>query len=266
MPTLQHAIFADTVTGLADALKRDGYHLILGATEYLQSEEDAFAENFLSRRPDGFVLTGTLHSRRTLDRLQRGGLPIVETWELTDKPADMVVGFSNEQAAYTMTSTLVARGYRRIAFVSEPSRYNERARRRDEGYRRALAELGCEPLPIRHVGKPAVPRLEDGAAALREALADHPDAIFFTSDVYAAGAVLEARRLGLAVPDELGIAGFYDLDIARLITPTLTTVHIPAYDIGFRAGLAITGRLLGRPVEPVTTVPFVVVERGSTRP
>ncbi len=267
IPSLQHQIFADMVTGLTDALRRDAYHLVLGATGYLPGEEDTLVETFLGRRPEAFLLTGTTHSRRSADRLSRAGLPIVETWELTKRPIDMVVGFSNEAAAHAMTTRLAACGYRHIAFVAGPTRVDDRARPHEQGYRRALTELGYEVLPIRSFGKPTAPRLEEGGLMLRSLLeaSPRPDAVFFSSDIYAVGALLEARRLGLSVPEQIGIAGYHDLEIARLVDPPLTTVHVPAYEIGLLAGQNIVARLAGLAAEPEITVPFVVVERGSTR-
>jgi LacI family gluconate utilization system Gnt-I transcriptional repressor len=265
IPTIQHAIFADTVTGLSEALRPHGYHLLLGETGYRREDEDALIEAFLARRPDAFMLTGVVHSRRSRNLLRRSGVPVVETWELSRSPLDMVVGYSNEQAAHVMTRYLAERGYCRIAFVSGPSATNERARRREVGYRRALEELGLPVLPIATIGEPSAPRLEDGAAVLDSILSHKPDAIFFTSDIYAVGAILAATERGLNVPEQLGVAGFHDLPIARVVRPGLTTVHVPAHEIGARAGETILVRLRGEETPRSSVIPFTIVPRGSTR-
>lgn len=265
IPTMQHAIFADTITGLSAALRPEGYHLVLGETGYLSAEEDALVEAFLARRPEGVLLTGVTRSPRTRDLLKRAGVPVVETWELTNSPIDMVVGYSNEKAAHEMTAWLAERGYKRIAFVSGPSRTNERARRREVGYRRALKELGLPALKIFTIGAPAAPQVEDGAVILPEVLAEKPDAIFFTSDIYAVGAIQEAKRRGIAVPKELGIAGFHDLAIASVIEPTLTTVHVPGREIGYIAGRNILARIRGEPAPQLSAIPYSIVARDSTK-
>jgi LacI family gluconate utilization system Gnt-I transcriptional repressor len=267
IPTVQHAIFADTVSGLSDALGPHGYQLMLGNTGYRRTEEDAFIEAFLSRRVDGIMLTGVTHSKLSRDRLSRAGLPTVETWDIAENPIDMVIGYSNERAAYSMTCRLAALGYRTIAFVSGPSRTNERARRREMGYLKAVEHLGLQALPILRIGEPAAPRIADGASALIRLLrpGSKPDAVFFTSDIYAVGAIQEAQKRGLIIPEELGIAGFHDLEIGHVVRPALTTVHVPAYEIGHHAGLSILARLAGRPVDRILEIPFRIVERGSTR-
>lgn len=265
IPTLQHAIFADTITGLSDVLRPHGYHLLLGETGYRRDDEDALVEAFLAHRPDAFMLTGVTRSKRSRELLTRSGVPVVETWELSRSPVDMVVGYSNEEAAAAMTRYLAGRGYRRIAFVSGPSRTNERARRRETGYQRALEGLRLPVLPIRTIGEPSAPTLEEGAGILDAVLADRPDAIFFTSDIYAVGALLAAQERGLAVPRRLGIAGFHDLPIARVVRPGLTTVHVPAHEIGVRAGTNILARLTLAPAPRVSAIPFTLVPRESTR-
>jgi LacI family transcriptional regulator, gluconate utilization system Gnt-I transcriptional repressor len=265
IPTVQHAIFADTITGLSSAIGPEGYHLLLGETGYSRTEEDALIAAFLARRPEGVILTGVTRSTRGRDLLIRTGVPVVETWELTSSPIDMVVGYSNLKAAYAMTEWLAGRGYKRIAFVSGPSRLNERARRREAGYRRALKDLGLPILDIISIGAPAAPRLEDGAAILPEVMLQKPDAIFFTSDIYAVGAIQGAKNFKISVPEKLGIAGFHDLPIASVITPTLTTVHVPSREIGYIAGRNILARIKGEPAPQLSAIPFTIKARESTR-
>jgi LacI family gluconate utilization system Gnt-I transcriptional repressor len=266
VPTIQHAVFADTIQGLADMCRGHGYHLMLADTDYSVANEDALVEAFLGRRPDAMVLTGITRSPAARAKLLRARIPVVETWELTDAPIDMVVGYSNERAAYAMTKAIAARGYRRIAFVSRPTEGNERTERREQGFRRAIAELGLPALDVPCIGASRNIVPEDGAQALLDLLAKQPDveAVFFTNDVYAVGALAECRRRGIGVPG-LGIAGFHDLDIARMVSPTLTSVHVPAYEIGRRAGELLMRRLAGggREVSRVELA-FTVAEREST--
>ena len=266
VPTIQHAVFADTIQGLADVCRPLGYHLMLADTDYSVAGEDALIDAFLSRRPDAIVLTGITRSPGARARLLAAAIPLVETWELSDDPIDTVVGYSNEAAAHAMTLALARRGYRRIAFISRPTAGNERTERREQGYRRAVAELGLPALDISTIGESRNIVPEDGGRALLDLLARDPgvDAVFFTNDVYAVGALAECRRHGIAVP-RLGIAGFHDLDIARMVSPTLTSVRVPAYRIGQLAGEALMRRLSGDVGGPRRVELAVeVMEREST--
>jgi len=267
VPTIQHAVFADTIQGLSEVCGREGYHLMIAGTEYSVAEEDALIQAFLTRRPDGMVLTGVTRSARSRKLLRKAGLPIVETWELSNSPIDMVVGYSNYRAAYEMTAALAARGYRRIAFLSRPTANNERTSRREAGYRQALADRGLPVLDVIEVSAARDIEPEHGGKALADLLTRDPavDAAFFTNDVYAVGALAWCRRNAIAVPDRLGIAGFHDLDIARMVSPSLTSVHVPAREIGRHAAEMLLRRLGDKPIEANRVeLPFRIVEREST--
>jgi LacI family gluconate utilization system Gnt-I transcriptional repressor len=268
VPTLRHSLFADTIEGMSDVLAEAGLDLIVANSRYRADVEESQIRTLLERRPDAIVLTGLTHTPEARDLLKSAGIPVVETWESTDEPIDVAVGFSNRDAAAAMTAALVAAGYRRIAFVNGPSETNERARHRAEGYRAAMAAARLPPLPIEVVRDVGAIRTETGGRVLRKLLKHEtrPDAIFFTSDVFAVGAILECRALGIGVPDALGIAGFHDLEMGRLVSPTLTTVHVPALEIGRRAGEIIRARLSGSGGEQTDELPFRIIRRESTRP
>lgn len=268
VPTLRHSLFADTLEGLSDVLREAGLDLIVASSLYRSDVEESQIRAMLERRPDALVLTGLTHTAEARALLAGTGIPVVETWESCDEPIDMAVGFSNRDAARAMTAMLARRGYRRIAFVNGPSEMNERARHRAEGYGEAMAQAGLAPLPIEVVTEDGAIRPETGARALATLLAGtpRPDAIFFTSDVYAVGAIIACRELGLGVPDDLGIAGFHDLDMGRVVTPRLTTVHVPALEIGRQVGAAILARMSGQS-EALKRydLAFEIIERESTR-
>jgi LacI family gluconate utilization system Gnt-I transcriptional repressor len=269
VPTLRHSLFADTIEGMTDVLAEAGLHLILANSGYRTDVEEGQIRAMLERRPDAFVLTGLTHTAEARRLLQTAGMPVIELWESADEPIDMAVGYSNRHAARAMTLALVQSGYRRIVFVNGPSDTNERARHRAEGYAAALDEAGLQPLPIEVVDDVGAIRVETGAKVLRDILHDQPDvdAIFFTTDVFAVGAILECRARGIAVPERLGIAGFHDLEIGRLVYPTLTTVHVPATDIGRLSGEMILARIAGQINQPHRReLPFRIVRRESTRP
>jgi LacI family gluconate utilization system Gnt-I transcriptional repressor len=267
VPTLRHSLFADTIEGMSDVLAGAGLDLIVANSRYRADVEESQIRTLLERRPDAIVLTGLTHTPEARELLKSAGIPVVETWESTDEPVDVAVGFSNRDAAAAMTEALVAAGYRRIAFVNGPSETNERARHRTEGYHAALSAARLPPLPIEVVNDVGAIRVETGGKVLRKLLRNktRPDAIFFTSDVFAVGAILECRTLGIAVPDEVGIAGFHDLEMGRLVSPTLTTVHVPALEIGRRAGEIIRARLAGDAADTAEELPFRIIRRESTR-
>jgi LacI family gluconate utilization system Gnt-I transcriptional repressor len=214
------------------------------------------------------MLTGLTHTRASREILRNFGIPVVETWETAEEPIDMIVGYSNRDAAHAMTWELIRAGYRRIAFVNGSSTGNERARLRAEGYLAAMREAGLPAPPIYVVEHDADIRPEIGARSLTAVRQQTPDvdAIFFTSDIFAVGAILACRELGIGVPDQLGIAGFHDLEISKVVSPSLTTVHVPATEMGRRAGHMLLGRLASTgAAQGRHDLGFSIVLRESTR-
>lgn len=262
VPTVSSAIFDDSVQGIADGIGPEGYQLIIGESRYSPEREEALALALLGRRPDGLVLTGTVHSQRLRDRLKDAGLPVVETWDLTDDPIDGVVGFSNFDAGYAMTANLLDWGYRRIAFIGGAEEARSRARR--AGYEACLADRGSAGDPV--TAFTAGLSMGDAAATF-EALVDrHPDidAVFFASDTTAAGALFACQRRGWPVPDRIALAGLGDFEIAAQMVPALTTVRVPRYDIGRKAAQMILSRLNGSATEPqALDLGFEIIRRES---
>lgn len=264
VPTFDNRDYAKTIHAMAEVLRAAGYHLLLGHHGFSIDEEEAMIGAFLGRRPDGFFLHGRRHTPGAVRLLRSAGIPIVESGDLTGRPLDMVVSYSNFDAAKALTDYLIRKGHRRIALVCGPWGESERHRERWRGYRAALREHGIPYAAGRVLEKQLSGKT--GAAALLALLGRDPkiDAIFFTSDVMAVGALLECLRRGWAVPERVAIAGFDDQEIASQVVPSLTTVQVPREEIGRRAGEMLLDRLHGRPIgRKAADVGFKIIERES---
>jgi LacI family transcriptional regulator, gluconate utilization system Gnt-I transcriptional repressor len=264
VPTLANSIFAETVEGMTDVLREHGYQLLLGNAGYSPETEEALVAAFLGRQPDGLILTGVQHTRRVRAQLRDARMPVVETWELTDAPIDLLVGFSNFEAARRMTLALIARGYRNIAFAGVDPASEPRSGRRQAGYCSAIEAQGRTPI-IFTVAHEAGQTIHNGARAMAQMLQDRPevDAVFFANDFLALGALMECARRKLAVPGRIAIAGFGDFEVAREVIPSLTTVRIPGRDIGRRAAAMLVERLAGQKTEMRLDLGFEIVLRDS---
>ncbi|MBC7995922.1 MAG: LacI family DNA-binding transcriptional regulator, partial [Rhizobacter sp.] len=139
VPTITGPVFMQMVESLTASLADAGYQLMLGQSGYTQSREDALLDAIIGRRPDGIVLTGIMHSPEGRRRLLASGIPVVETWDLTPTPIDMLVGFSHAQAGAAVAQHLHAKGRRRVALVSGD---DERAQRRNRGFIDEALRLG----------------------------------------------------------------------------------------------------------------------------
>lgn len=267
IPTITGSIFMEMVQSLTQSLANAGYQLMLGQAGYENSREDALLETIIGRRPDGVVLTGIMRSEQGRKRLLASGIPVVETWDMTASPIDMLVGFSHEQVGVEVAQFLHARGRRRVATISAN---DERAVRRNKAFSDTalalgMAAPGATAVPSHIV--PAPTSMVSGRAGLRALLEQHPDidALFCSSDLVALGVMVEAGVQGIAIPDRLAVIGLGDLDISRNLQPPLTTVRIDGTRIGNIAARFIIERAEERIVaEPVCDIGFSIIERGST--
>jgi LacI family gluconate utilization system Gnt-I transcriptional repressor len=177
----------------------------------------------------------------------------------------MAVGVSNFETAYTMTMHLAAKGYRRIGFVSTPIHSNDRLQQRRTGYKAALRDLEMEAMDSLEIEVPITS--EGGARALVELLERHPemDAIFFSSDTLAVGAVQECHRRGWKIPGRIAIAGYGDAELSAQLVPPLSTVRVNRYDMGRRAVRQLLAKLGGeRNLPAIVNVGFEIVDRATT--
>ena len=256
--------FATSMQGLVDALDGNRYHLMFAQTGYSEMLEMDVVGAVLPFRPAGVVFTGVVRSDATRTSLQRLGIPILEMWGYRPDPIDMLIGFSNHEGGRLMGDHLGRQGYRRICYCGHAQ---DRGAERLGGLREGLAPHGAELVQV--LPMEGTRGILDGVAAFDTIRAESPrvDAIFFGTDILASGAVLRCHELGVQVPGDIAIAGYGDLDFAEHMRPSLTTIRIPSYDMGYEAGRMLLRRLGGHEVEqPVMLHPIELKARQSTEP
>ncbi len=261
VPALSHQVFSEALQSLTDRLWESGYQVLLGTSGYPTSREESLLTAIISRRPDGIFLTGISHSAESHRRLITAKIPVVEVWDLTPTPVDMLVGFSHEKVGQAVAEYLLGCGYRSFGVVSAD---DARAEIRRRAYESALSRHGVADTPT--VLMPAPSSFQLGREGLARLLAQAPlpRAVFCSSDTMAHGALVEAQARGLSVPQDLAIVGFGDLDFAAHTSPPLSTVRIDRAAIGRLAAEVLLGRLEGQTGERIINVGFQIMERGTT--
>ncbi len=265
VPSLRNSLYAGMIHAISDVLRTNGLHLMIADSGHRLEDEEALVAAMLAQRVCGLVLHNTVHGERVRELLARTDIPVVETGNLTTRPIDIVVSYSNFEAARAMTAHLGRRGYRKIGFVTLPLRDNDRSRERRRGYFAALKQLGLSAgagMVLEATGG-----FSEGADALVRLVQTHPDidAAFFAGDVLAVGALFECQRRGWSVPGRIAIASFDDLDLLRHAVPTVTTLRLPRQEIGRRSAELLVNRLRGAARERVRIdVGFEIVQREST--
>ncbi|MFY8030197.1 MAG: LacI family DNA-binding transcriptional regulator [Devosia sp.] len=265
VPPLINSGIAEQVQGMSDECQQGGYSMLLVQGEFTLEAEEASIRTLLGWRPAGMILQSFVQSEAARQLLVSSGAPVVEISEIKGRqPLDMVVGVSNFETAYAMTMHLATKGYKRIGFVSTPIHGNDRLQQRRTGYHAALTELGVSNHASMEVEVPIT--AAGGAHALVTLTERHKDidAIFFSSDTLAIGAVQECHRRGWAIPGRIGIAGYGDMDLAAQLYPPLTTVRVNRYEMGRRAARQLLDRLGGKQkLAAITSLGFEIVDRES---
>jgi LacI family gluconate utilization system Gnt-I transcriptional repressor len=264
VPSIQNSLYVDTVKGAADVLRAAGMQVMIADSGYSLEEEEALIGAFIAQRVSGLILHNTEHTPRAIEMIRRSGVPVIETGDLTRRPVDMNISYSNFNAAKAMTLHLADRGYETIGFVSLVTRINRRARERQRGYLAALRSLGraSDARLVMEVG----PGMAAGANAMTEMVSRIPtvDAIFFAGDVLAVGALMEAQRRRWTVPRRVAIAGFDDLEILQHTVPRVTCLRLPRLEIGRRSAEALLERMHGKEGSLRLDLGFEVIPREST--
>ena len=261
IPTLVSPVYNDTVQAMTSTLRERGYQLMLGQSGYAESIEDDLLGAVIGRRPDGIVLTGIAHSESARKRLIASGIPVVETWDLSPDPIDMLVGFSHTAVAESACRFLQGRGYRQLAVIGGD---DDRARLRNRVFVETAERLGLPPPAVQVV--PAPTTLGSGREALRALMRSGTriDAVFCSSDSLALGVLTEAQASGVKVPDDLAVMGYGDLAFARDLHPALTTVRIDGTRIGTEAARCIVDRAEGRGTgRERIDIGFEIIQRES---
>lgn len=258
VPVISVPQFLPTVQALTETFDAAGYQMLLGQMGYDRAREQVLIETMVSRRVDGIVVAGLLRNGPAVEQLRRLGMPVVEVWDYTERPVDMVVGFSHVKVGSAVAGFFLGRGWRRLGVATAD---DQRAAERRAGF---VSTVGRE-VPTATV--PAPSTVASGRRALAELLVQEPglQAVACSSDALAQGVLTEARVRGLRVPEDLAVCGFGDADFAAFSEPTLTTVRIDAALIGREAASRILARCKGESVDtPMLDVGFDIVERAST--
>lgn len=261
VPQINNNMFVDTIQSLNDTLSARGYHMLLCVTGYKAETEAETVSTLLSRRPDGIVLTGIHHSTQLKKVLLQASVPVVEIWDMTPTPIDMLVGFSHEKIGASVAEYLAERGYQKPGLIWTDDR---RALQRKQGLLDALARRNIAPCTDVPVALPAL--MARGSEATVLLLDSHPevDVLVCSSDTLAQGALMAAQARGLNIPQQLAVIGFGDLDFAAANFPSISTVRIDRQRMGELAAEQLLKRLQNQVVDnPIIDMGFTMVPRDS---
>jgi LacI family transcriptional regulator len=260
LPDLYGEFFSELIRGVDLAARERGLHLLV-SNSHGDAEEAVLAMRSMRGRVDGLLVMSPHVDSAALAENIDDGLPIVLV--NTDAAGARFPAFrvDNFGGAFAVTRHLVDTGRRRIAHVAGPAT-NYEARERRRGYEAGLDAAGQAPIVVEG------DFTEDSGARAAHGLvtgSTPPDAIFAANDMMAVGCLLAIREAGLRVPDDIALAGFDDIPLARLIDPPLTTARIRISELGRSALERLARSIEGGESEASlqTAQPELVVRRST---
>ncbi len=259
IPDLGNEVFAQVLEGIDQKLGSHGYQTVLGLTQHTLEQEEAWIETVLSWQPAGLILTGRSHSARALDLLKNSGIPIVEIWDLNSSPLDMNVGLAHFDSGYEMGRYLVGLGYKAFGYVGTSHDTANAASRRLEGFGKAVSDGGGTL--VRQFCLHDTANFYPGFYGTEQLIATgaNVECIFYQNDSMAFGGFQYCERIGLSIPQDIGIAGWGDMPISAVLRKRLTSIHVPHLKLGQSAAAAMVGRLKGEAVPDSRDIGFNLV-------
>jgi DNA-binding LacI/PurR family transcriptional regulator len=267
VPALRHAFadayFGELISGICDRAGKLGYKVMLEQAKPEFIKERKHIEIFERRYIDGMLCLGTNDRHHFLEDFKSTGFPAIVVDNYFDQLNLDFAACDYCSGAEQVMNYLLQLGHRRIAMIQAAPEIHT-ARDVVRVYQQKLAAAGTTPLESWIADGKFTE--EGGAAAIESILSNHSEitAVFAANDKMAIGALHALGRMGLRVPQEISVVGFDNLQHAAFVTPSLTTVHLPLYQVGVLACERLIERIRGR-IEPITeTLPTHLVVREST--
>lgn len=268
IPDLRNPHFCELATGIEEAARASGYHILLSSTTLNDEYAVEIFKDLSRRRFDGLILASSFileseEAQATLEQVRMRGLPIVELSENYNVDS---VGTDYREATREVMSYLLSLGHRRIGLIYGVGGH-ELAEDRRQPYQTALEAAGI--LMDENLIVECGPTIEDGYQATKSLLQlpTRPTAIIAINDLLSIGAVRAAADAGVRVPQDLSLVGYDDIPMANYLVPRLTTVTKAAHASGKQAFEMLMRRMQNSelPRQKIHT-PARLIIRESTGP
>jgi len=264
IPTVANSIYASSTQAIQRIAQAQGYTVFVGISDFSTDVEAALIHRLIERRVDGLILTGADRSEEIYQKIAHNGVPFVVTWQLTRSQEQPTISFDNYRAARTATEHLISLGHEKIGLICGRTEVNDRAFERRRAYEECLGKHNIEPQPD-YIHECEFEMFEGRTAMSRMIALDcPPTAVFCANDIQAVGAIAACHDADLQVPGDVSIIGFDDLPIAQCTVPPLTTVRVPAEEMGSRAAQALIATIRGKGEVRTLELPTELILRKTT--
>jgi LacI family transcriptional regulator len=259
---MQSPFSAATVQGVQDGLRNAGYSISIAYSNRDRQLAIEAINAFYSRQVDGIIIINSWLHTYNDPVLMMQDRPFVFVNRRFENSIQNCVGPGDRFGAQLAAQHLVDLGHRRIGYINGMEDWIE-SQNRFFGYRDVLIKNG---LPV---DESIICHGDWGVkSGFREAqkllsLEERPTAIFAANDIMALGAIYAIQEAGLSIPADIAVVGYDDRDFAAWIRPSLTTVRMPAFEMGLAAARLLQEQIAGEELEDATQIPGSLIIRES---
>lgn len=263
IPDFSNMFFSDILSGMNESALKNGYSLLVAASNSIIERERELVKLLDKRQADGVIFLSPLLSDEELKRISFR-YPLVQCCEYSETSALTHVSIDNYDACRTAMEYLISLGHRKIAMLSSTNRFIS-TKQRESAYKAALSEHGIDLIP--GLQRRGTYSFFSGYENMRQLLKhpQRPTAVLAVADTVAAGAMRAISEAGLRVPEDISVIGFDNVDLCSMITPTLTTMSQPRKRLGMTAVELIMEKISGDTEQKSIYLPHELIVRQSTR-
>jgi len=240
IPTISNPFYAAVMLGVEEAARKSGYHVLLCNSLQDGSLEEGYLKTLFEKQVKGVILSSISGNRKLMTHLIKMGLNVIAIDQKLDMPDVLQIEFDYRRGGYMAAQYLLEKGHRKIGYVTAPL---DRPSRQHiyHGFFEALHSAGVDKndsyVQIADEEKEVydgIYEFENGKVLTRKLLQldELPSAIFACNDLTAFGVINELAANGLRVPEDISVMGFDNIEFSRMVTPALTTIKQPNYEMG----------------------------------
>jgi len=256
--------FPQALSGISAAAHEADYCILLSTGSSEEEQEESIKSIIMGGRVDGVILMYSSANNDTLEIIKEMKIPAVIIGKPMNTEGILYVDNDNVDASYKVTKRLIEKGHKKIAFLSGSFKYVVSLDRLD-GYRSALLHYGLE-LDRNYIVEGEFSK-ESGYESMEKLLSvrEKPTAMVVTDDVMAFGAIEAIKKAGLKIPQDIEVVSFNNVPLAELCIPSLTSVDIDAYSLGYESSKLIIEKINGKAEKDKVIVPTHIVYRDSSQ-
>ncbi|MCR2821196.1 LacI family DNA-binding transcriptional regulator [Lederbergia panacisoli] len=274
IPTITNPFYSSVVLGIEDIARERGYQVLLCNSHRSSKIEEEYLKTLLEKQVKGLIISSVSSDKDELSKLMKMGLNIVAIDQSINELNASQIHFDYRKGGILATEFLIEKGHTKIAFISSP--LNRISRQYVyEGYKDALMNYGIKPnrawilISSREEEVSEMNyEFNNGILMTRELLtcSELPTAIFAGNDMTAFGVMNELNAQNIKVPEQISVVGFDNIEFSKMVSPTLTTIQQPDYEMGRIACNTLLDQLDGVNTQNIDIILQPrIIERNSTK-